>query len=120
MFTEKKYHIDLGPKLLAITVYFFLFTIQGDCRPLSAAVPDDPSSLTYGVEHLPVYKNSEFKKLPRDADKRDHGPYFYTICSVQIMPDPGVLAIYGKLGSPDPAPVTSDQLTATPRGPPCA
>jgi len=115
----KKYHINPGFKLLLSAVYFFLFTVQGDCRPDAASSTEDPSSLTYGVEHLPVYKDGTHKKIAHSPDKRYRSQYIFIADSIQKLPDPGFLAIGRELGFPDPAPLSSHRHLAAPRGPPC-
>ncbi|HZE85874.1 MAG TPA: hypothetical protein VE035_16260 [Puia sp.] len=119
MFPGKKYHINLGCKLLLSAVYFFLFTVQGDCRPDVAASTEDPSSLAYGVEHLPVYKDGTHKKIAHSPDKRYRSQYIFIAGSIQELPDPAFLVIGRKLCFPDPAPLSPDRLLAAPRGPPC-
>lgn len=118
---SKMTHTGQSLHLLLLAVYLFLFSIQGNSRPDLSTLSPDPSSLTYGTEHLPAaVKQVAVKKAV--SDPRDHFKHIQTpvvaCCPAGLTP---VLAETAQQYSSSGSSFLSSYCTVNPlRGPPAA
>lgn len=114
----KRKHILIASRMLLMAVYLFLFIIQGFSIPVISSTAADPSSLTYGEEHLPVYIKSAPDKLFIRADKRDNSISNAEPWHGIFLPDPFYTVMQRRFYLPGQGADAADLILPFLRGPP--